>query len=354
LQLRSLQCLFELSLLESSLISHISSMDDDYVLLGQAYERYKSTGLGAEMKFLNSVFSFLRDKHGFFATTNPTVPIQNLVKKFTDEAARKKKQEEEKAKAAPAPAPVKAFPKPEKAAIEEITDEDMTPASFSAPSSSSSSSAAAASTSSSASSSSTAEPSSADCKKADDDKEEDAEARRKDAPPGNGGRTDKYVWTQTLSELTVRMPLPAGTRAKNLNVTLTPKKIIAKLKDGTELLNGEFCEEIETDDSTWTVEEERGSSSPLFVLYIRKMHQMGWWNCVLKGHPTIDTTKIQPEPSKLSDLDAETRGVVEKMMFDQRQKQMGLKTSDELQKEDMLKKFMKQHPEMDFSQAKMM
>ncbi|GAA93575.1 uncharacterized protein L969DRAFT_51484 [Mixia osmundae IAM 14324] len=179
----------------------------------------------------------------------------------------------------------------------------------------------------------------------EEQKAHDAERKRLE---DEGQASLPYTWRQTLGEVDLIIPVPVGTRARDLTVDIKKTRLKVGLKGKEPIIDGELCKEIKLDDSTWSLDDQKEIG-----LHLEKVSQMGWWDCVIKGGPTIDTTKINPENSKLSELDGETRAMVEKMMFDNQQKQMGKPTSDEQKKHEMLRKFQDAHPEMDFSNAKM-
>lgn len=173
----------------------------------------------------------------------------------------------------------------------------------------------------------------------------DATARKKEAEEQ---ATLPFKWRQTLVDVDISFEVPKGTRGKDLVIEIKKKSLRAGLRGQTPIIEGTLTKEVRLDDSTWSLEDQKE-----VAIHLEKAKGSEWWKSVIEGHPEIDTTKIVPENSKLGDLDGETRGMVEKMMFDQRQKAAGLPSSDDLKKAEAFKKFKAMHPEMDFSNANM-
>lgn len=292
---------------------------------------------GGVESLLDTLFSFLYRKTDFFTRPDQAVAaVEQSVRKFrvmAEEKIQAEKQRQAKAQAERAAQAQANPPLSKESRVEVLDDEEDTAAQQ------------------------RAKEAEERKKKLEKQKEEVAEAKPdehgqkpKGVPPnvGNGADYENYLFHQTLSEVDVRVPLPQNNvKGKMMDVVMKQKHLRVGMKGKPPIVDGELFAAIKEEDSFWTVEDGN-----VAVLHLVKLNRQEWWKTVIIGDAEIDLQKVQPENSKLDDLDGETRQTVEKMMYDQRQKQMGLPTSEEQKKQDMLKKFMTAHPEMDFSKAK--
>ena len=307
---------------------------------------------------LDTVFSFLRRKTDFFAgppgsgdegTEKAMAKVNEVLQKHAEiykQGLRSKKESQKKKSTPPKKKAKEEVAKPKEDGVIEIGGDGK----FDASDSKDTGTSATTVTVNEAEETEATHDNSAAPSEIEAMDDNDDDATRPPPPLGNGGFVDgKYVWTQTLSELTINVPLPENTRGRDLNVVIKKKHLTVALRTNKDapIVDAPLTKTVICDDSLWTVEDGNR-----LVLQLQKQNQMEWWNCVCEGDPSIDITKIQPENSSLNDLDGETRQTVEKMMYDQRQKAMGKPTSEEEQKFSMLEKFKLQHPELDFSNAK--
>jgi hypothetical protein len=152
-----------------------------------------------------------------------------------------------------------------------------------------------------------------------------------------------YTWEQTLEDVTVSLIVAAGTPGKMVNCQIKKDHLTLGVKGETPVIDGQLSELVKPADCSWTIVDVKGGRE--IQVSLVKKEGMHWWKNVIVGHPEVDVTKIEPEQSKLSDLDAETRQTVEKMMYDQRAKAAGQPTTEELRNREMLEKLQREHPE---------
>ncbi|KAH1367972.1 hypothetical protein KXX14_004128 [Aspergillus fumigatus] len=119
-----------------------------------------------------------------------------------------------------------------------------------------------------------------------------------------------YKWTQTIRDVDVTIPVPANIKGRDLDVVLTKTKIKVAIKGQEALIEGDFPHPIIVDESSWTLETTSQPPGKEVSVHLDKVNKMEWWAHVVTTAPKID------------------------------------------RKMDILKKFQAEHPEMDFSNAK--
>lgn len=235
--------------------------------------------------FYDSMFSFMRRKTDFFSNEQSSFQtvannFEKHKKLYKEDTKRqeliKQKQDEERAKRA-AEAAKKAKPAEAGATVEEIDDEEAKRLELQ----------------------SIFQKQQEAKKKKDENKDKkdqkDAEGSDKEESvlqkpnSGNGGQTEKYVWHQTLSEVSAYVPLPLGTSAKMLDVKMAINNfsVCLKSKPNEPLVEGKWYKKINPGESFWNIEKD-GDKATLNVT-IEKFEGQNWWKSLLQGDIEIDT-----------------------------------------------------------------
>jgi hypothetical protein len=143
---------------------------------------------------------------------------------------------------------------------------------------------------------------------------------------GCGGNYERYSFTQNDVELVVSIPIPEGTKSKQIHVAIGTSSLTAGLTVQPPVLSGTLFKPIRASESLWSIEEKK-----FLVITLAKANIQfeEWWPHITLNETQIDLKTLKPPSKHIREFDSATQATVAKMMFDQEQKRKGLPTSDE-------------------------
>ena len=139
----------------------------------------------------------------------------------------------------------------------------------------------------------------------------------------NGDTCEKYAWSQSIQEVTVQVPIPEGTTAKEILVVIKSKHLTVQLKkDAAPLIDGALQERVKVEDSFWSIEDKK-----YLNITFEKAYE-AIWKSVIEGDKEIDTKTVD-NSKRVEEFDLETQGHLKKVLYEQERKRQGLPTTDE-------------------------
>jgi len=169
-------------------------------------------------------------------------------------------------------------------------------------------------------------------------------------PVNNGAITDKYVWTQTLSDIDILIEVPS-LPSKSFIVEIKRKHLKMGIKGQELIIDSDLEKEIDTTESIWSMVDNEGVEGKLMTINLVKNKDQEWWPRVCVGDPMIDTKLIDLDENPMIDPSIDSlddRNRMAKLMYDSdpNPSPAGLPNAKAQLYQDTLKEWFAEHPEL--------
>jgi len=128
-----------------------------------------------------------------------------------------------------------------------------------------------------------------------------------------GGSGPGYYWKQGIKEenVTILIPVPPDTRAKQLEVAIQPTRLRIALL-GKPLIEGKLFDTVKSDDVEWELGDVSGKKT-LSVVLLKAEKEKPFWPNVVVGHPEVDVKPLKRKQKDLDELLAENPEMMKMM-----------------------------------------